>query len=166
MTWLRAPAGLAAGALCVSTSAVVLGLAGASPGTATFYRCLLAIPPLIVLAAWERRKTDQLSVRDRYLAVLAGALFAGDMLLWRQAIFETGAGLSTVLINLQVLLVPVLARIIDGEQIPASYPTATATALIGVALTSGLFDHQEAGDQHAWGSSMPYSPCPGQAACT
>jgi len=48
----------------------------------------------------------------------AGALFAGDMLLWTQAIGEVGAGLSTVLVNVQVVMVALLAWAVDREPVP------------------------------------------------
>lgn len=134
----RASWGMALGALSVSSSAVVIGLSGASPGTASFYRCLFALPPLAALAAWERHRAPALSRRGVLLAAVAGALFAGDMLLWTQAIIEVGAGLSTVLVNLQVVLVPLLARLVDGERVSRRYPPAMAVALLGVLLTSGV----------------------------
>ncbi|HEX6446205.1 MAG TPA: DMT family transporter [Streptosporangiales bacterium] len=135
---LRASWGMAVGALSVSGSAVVIGLSGASPGTASFYRCLFAVPPLAVLAVRERRCGQALSRRGVLFAVVAGVLFAGDMLLWTQAIVEVGAGLSTVLVNLQVVLVPLLAKAVDGEPLSRRYPPATAIALLGVVLASGL----------------------------
>ncbi|MFF0791340.1 EamA family transporter [Streptomyces spiralis] len=47
---------MAIGALCVSASAVLLDLAGTAPGTASFYRCVLALPALLVPAAAEHRR--------------------------------------------------------------------------------------------------------------
>lgn len=137
---VRASWGMALGASSVSCSAVVIGLSGASPGTASFYRCLFALPPLVALALRERRREPGLSRGDAGLAALAGVLFAGDMLLWTQVIEEVGAGLSTVLVNLQVVLVPLLARLVDGESVSRRYPPATALALLGVVLASGLLE--------------------------
>lgn len=134
----RASWAMAFGALSVSSSAVVIGLSGASPGTASCYRCLFALPPLAALAVRERRRAVALSHRDTLLATVAGALFAGDMLLWTRAIIEVGAGLSTVLVNLQVVLVPLLAWLVDGERVSRRYPPAMAVALLGVLLTSGV----------------------------
>lgn len=136
----RATLGLALGALSVSGTPVVIGLSGASPGTASFYRCLLALPPLAALAARECRRHSGLSRRSVLQAVVAGVLFAGDMLLWTRAIEEVGAGLSTVLVNVQVVFVPLLALLVDGERIGRRYPPAMAVALLGVVLTSGLVE--------------------------
>jgi len=147
MLWYgRYPAwGLAIGALCVSASAVVIGLSGASPGTASFYRCALALPVLAVLAERERREHGGPSRGRRIQAYLAGALFAGDMLLWTQAIAEVGAGLSTVLVNVQVLIVPTLALLVDREPIARRFWYLLPVLLLGVVLTGGVLEHGAAG---------------------
>lgn len=71
----RPRAALAVGALGVSTSAIFIELSGASPGTATFFRCLLALPLLWPLAAGERRRESTLSWPRRAVALAAGLLF-------------------------------------------------------------------------------------------
>lgn len=130
---------MAIGALSVSGSAILLDLAHTSPGTASFYRCALALPVLLVLAAAERRRAGAFP-RPRYgLALFAGALFAGDMLLWTQAIGEIGAGLSTVLVNVQVVLVPLLAWVVDREPVPRRFLWWLPVLLVGVVLTGGVF---------------------------
>jgi drug/metabolite transporter (DMT)-like permease len=140
----RYPAwGTAIGALCVSASAVFIDLSHTSPGTASVYRCLLTLPPLLVLAYWEGRSHRDAGPLPRarwWLAVLAGALFAGDMLLWTQAIAEIGAGLSTVVVNLQVVLVPLLAWLVDRELVTRRYLLAVPVVLAGVVLTAGVLD--------------------------
>ena len=67
-------------------------------------------------------------------ALLAGALFAGDMLPWAQAILEIGVGLSIVIVNLQVVLVPVLAWLVDRERVPRRYLPCVGVMLFGVVL--------------------------------
>lgn len=128
------------GALSVSASAVLLDLARTSPGTASFYRCALALPALLALSAAERRRAGVIP-RHRYgLAMSAGALFAGDMLLWTQAIGEVGAGLSTVLVNVQVVMVPLLAWAVDREPVPHRFLCWLPVLLVGVVCTGGLLE--------------------------
>lgn len=138
--------GMAAGALCVSASAVLLDLSGAAPGTASFYRCTLALPALVLLAVPEYRREGPLPRRRYGLALLAGVLFAGDMLLWTQAIGEVGAGLSTVLVNTQVVLVPLLAWAVDREPVPRRFVLWVPVLLAGVALTGGVVGGSVGGD--------------------
>lgn len=161
---LRHPAGgMAVGALCVSASAVLLGLARTDPGTASFYRCVLALPALVVLALPERRRQGAPPRGQFGLALLAGAAFAWDMLLWTQAIAEVGAGLSTVLVNVQVVLVPLLAWCIDREPVPRSFLLWVPVILLGVVLTGGVVEggasgsDPRAGTVHAVLAAVCYS---------
>lgn len=148
----RAVWGMTTAALAVSASAVLIGLSGTSPGTASFWRCLIALPLLLPLALRERRRAGVPSRRAALSAVFAGALFAGDMLLWTQAIFEVGAGLSTVLVNLQVVLVPVLAWAVDREPVTRAFFGCLPVVLFGVVCTAGLLDHTPAGADPLWGT--------------
>lgn len=143
---------MAVGALCVSASAVQLDLAGTSPGTASFYRCALALPALAVIGVVERRREGAPSGTQRGLAAVAGVLFAGDMLLWTQAIAEVGAGLSTVLVNVQVVLVPLLALVIDREPLSRRYLLTLPVVVIGVVLTAGLLGGATVGSDPGWGT--------------
>jgi len=104
------------------------------------YRCLLGTPFLAVLAAAERVGRPARPRHERVVAWLAGALLAGDLLLWTQAIGEVGAGLSTVLVNVQVVLVPLLAFVVDREPVTARFLLSLPVLLFGVALAGGLVD--------------------------
>jgi drug/metabolite transporter (DMT)-like permease len=79
------------------------------PSTAAFYRCAYAVPPLLAIALWERRRYGSRGFRSRTLAWIAGAFFAADLILWHHSIAGVGAGLATVLGNVQVVLVPLAA---------------------------------------------------------
>lgn len=158
-----AQAGLAVGALSVSVSAVLLKLAATTPATATAARCLIALPVVMLLALPEWRRRGGLSRRGALLAVCCGALFAGDMLLWTQAIPEVGAGLSTVLVNAQVALVPLLSWLIDRERISRRFLLVLPALLIGVVFAAGVVEHGVAGTSptrgtvHALGAALCYS---------
>ncbi|HZX02058.1 DMT family transporter [Kribbella sp.] len=136
---------LGVGALFVSVSSVLIDLARTTPGTASFYRCVLSLPLLAVVAALERRRHRSLDRNQILLALLAGVFFAGDMLFWTRAIEEVGAGLSTVVVNVQVVGVPLLAWAIDGETVPRRFVAWVPVMLLGVALTAGLVDGGAAG---------------------
>ncbi|MEV5302489.1 EamA/RhaT family transporter [Amycolatopsis methanolica] len=100
-----------------------------------------------------------LGLTERVRAVPAGALFAGDSLLWTQAIGEIGAGLSTVLVNLQVVLVPVIAWVSDREPVSRRYFAAVALVLPGVVLAAGVTGGPAsvAGTIHASLAALCYS---------
>jgi drug/metabolite transporter (DMT)-like permease len=143
---------MALGALSVSSSAIFIALSGASPGTASFFRCLFALPLLWPFWVAERRREGRPSRRRRAIAALAGVLFAGDALLWTQAIYEVGAGLSTVLVNAQVVIVPLLARVVDRERIGRPFVVVLPLMVAGIVLTGGVFETGASGTEPVAGT--------------
>lgn len=155
-------AGLAAGALCISLSAVLIDLAHTTVATATVARCVLALPVIGALALHEKRSCGGLSRAGLLSAAGCGVLFAGDMLWWTQAIGEVGAGLSTVLVNTQVVIVPLLAWAVDREKVGSRFLMALPVVALGVTMTGGLFDQAQHGDTgrgtvHAIVAALCYS---------
>jgi drug/metabolite transporter (DMT)-like permease len=154
---------MAAGALAVSTSAIFLDLSGAAPGTATFFRCLVAVPLLLPLVVSERRTDGRPTGRQTGYAVAAGVLFAGDALWWTQAIGEVGAGLSTVLVNAQVVLVPLLAWVFDREPVSRVFIAFLPPLTVGIVLAGGVWGEPVAGSDpvpgtvHALLAALCYS---------
>ncbi len=136
-----------AGAACISSSAILMRLAGTSPALTAVGRCAFALPVLGVLALLERRRgAPALTTRSRWLARLSGLFLAGDLVLWSHAITAIGAGLGTVVTNLQVLIVSLLAWLILGERPRRSLLLASPIMLAGLALVGGL------GAAHAYGA--------------
>ena len=67
-----------------------------SPATAAFHRCAWAVPPLVLLALWERRRYGARDSSDRWKLIAAGVLFGADLVFWHYSIRDVGAGLATV----------------------------------------------------------------------
>jgi drug/metabolite transporter (DMT)-like permease len=128
-----------AGAACISSSAVLMRLADTSASITALGRCAFALPVLGALALAERRRgAPRLPSRSRWLARLAGLFLAGDLILWSHAITAIGAGLGTVVTNLQVLIISLLAWLILGERPRRSLVLASPVMLAGLALVGGL----------------------------
>jgi drug/metabolite transporter (DMT)-like permease len=108
--------------------------------TAAVWRCAYALPVLGAWAWWEHRRYGARTGRERRLAALAGALFAVDLVFWHYAIEDVGAGLATVLGNLQVVIVPFLALAVLKERIPRSILYALPPVCVGVLLVSGALE--------------------------
>ena len=126
-----------AGILAISFSAIFVRLADVSPDTASFFRAAYALPALLLV--WLAfRKRDRRTPRERLLAFGAGLFLALDFAFWHRAIEDIGAGLATVIGNVQVVFVGLFAWLFLRER-----PTRLAFVLVpvvflGVVLISGL----------------------------
>jgi drug/metabolite transporter (DMT)-like permease len=100
---------------------------------------LYALPALGLLAWWESRRLGSLPRRARNLAWIAGIFFATDLVLWHHAIEAVGAGLATVLGNLQVLIVGFAAWALLSEKPSRGLVFAVPVVMAGVVLISGVF---------------------------
>jgi drug/metabolite transporter (DMT)-like permease len=129
-----------AGALTIAFSAPLVKLAEVEPSTAAIFRCLYALPLLGLLAWLEDRRHGSRSARDRRLAIPAGLLFAADLIFWHHAIENVGAGLATVLGNLQVVIVPFAAWALLQERIETRILVALPLVCSGVVLISGALE--------------------------
>jgi drug/metabolite transporter (DMT)-like permease len=124
--------------VCIAFSGIFYLYADVSPSTGTVFRALFGLP-LLVLVAWaERRRYGPLPGRARRFAIIAGIFFAGDLMFWHHAIEYVGAGLATVLGNLQVLVVGVVAWLVFGERPSRATLLAVPVVLLGVVLISGV----------------------------
>jgi drug/metabolite transporter (DMT)-like permease len=125
------------GAACISFSGIFYRYAEVSPSTGTVYRALFGLPLLVLVALAEQRRYGGLPSTTIRLAAVAGLFFAGDLLLWHHAIEAVGAGLATVLGNLQVIVVGIVAWLLLGERPSRATLLALPVVLVGVVLISG-----------------------------
>jgi drug/metabolite transporter (DMT)-like permease len=137
----RSPALLIAiGATCISTSAVFVKLAHADAGATAFYRCAFAVPFLALAAFWEHRRVGSPDHECRLRAAISGVFFGLAAMLWVKAIYAVGAGVATVLGNLQVLFVALIAWLALREKPNLSLLAAVPIATVGAILISGVID--------------------------
>lgn len=141
----------ALGAACIASSGVLVRLASSSPVTVAFYRCLYALPLLGLVTYLETRRFGPLPQRTRNLAWVAGVFFATDLVFWHHAIDAVGAGLATVLGNLQVVIVGFAAWLLLGERPRRELFWAIPVVLTGVVLISGVVGEDAYGDSPALG---------------
>jgi drug/metabolite transporter (DMT)-like permease len=129
------------GALAIAFSSILVRLSHASPSTAAIFRCAYALPVLGWLAWREDRRLGPRPRRAHLLAVGSGVFFAADLLTWHHSIADVGAGLATVLANLQVVLVPLIAWLLLREHPGRRVLSSLPVALLGVVLISGALEH-------------------------
>ena len=135
-----------AAALTIAFSSILVKLADVTPATSAIFRCVYALPPLIVLAWLEDRRFGARPWRGRGLLVIAGLCFGGDLILWHSAIADVGAGLATVLGNLQVVVVPLAAWALLSERPPRGILISLPLVCSGIVLISGALETGAYGD--------------------
>lgn len=141
-----------AGALTIAFSAILVDLAAVSPSTAAVFRCAYALPLLALLAYGERRRHGPPARGSWPRAGAAGAFFAADLIFWHHAIGDVGAGLATVLANLQVVLVAIAAWALLGERPSARVVVAVPLVFGGAVLISGVAGGEAFGSDPALGA--------------
>ena len=112
--------------------------AAVEPSTGTFYRAVFGLPLLVLVAFGEWRRYGPLPRKTIQLAAIAGLFFTGDLMFWHHAIEAVGAGLATVLGNLQVIIVGFFAWLLLGERPSRATLLALPFVLAGVILISGV----------------------------
>ncbi len=129
------------GAVAIAFSSILVRLSHASPSTAAIFRCAYALPLLGLLAWLEDRRFGRRSWPERRVAVFSGVFFGADLILWHHSIGDIGAGLATVVANIQVVLVPLVAWFWLSERPGRQLLAALPLAALGVVLISGVMEH-------------------------
>jgi drug/metabolite transporter (DMT)-like permease len=142
------------GAVAIAFSSILVRLSHASPSTAAIFRCAYALPVLGLLAWLEDRRFGSRRSRDRWIALSAGIFFSADLILWHHSIADVGAGLATVLANVQVVLVPLVAWAVLAERPGRRIIAALPLALLGVLLISGALEHGAYGRNPSRGAAF------------
>jgi drug/metabolite transporter (DMT)-like permease len=135
------------GAMSIAFSGVLYRFSETSPETASFFRCFWALPILFAAAYVERGAGGRgpMDRRSLGLAAFAGVMFAGDLIFWHHTINLVGAGLATVLGNLQVVVVAIAAWLLFGERPSGRTLIALPIILLGVVFIAGVLGGQNYG---------------------
>ena len=126
------------GALAIASSGIFYRWSGVSPSTGVLFRCLYGLPILLLVAGAESRRLGAMSRRALAVSAVAGLFFAVDLLSVHSAVDVIGAGLGTVMGNLQVVVVAIVAWVLWGERPRREVLVAIPIMLFGVVLISGI----------------------------
>lgn len=126
------------GALAIAMSGVFYLMSGVSPSTGVFWRCVYGLPILLIVAWREWGTLGPMSRRSIGLCAVAGVCFAVDLITFHYAVDVIGAGLATVMGNLQVVIVALAAWIAFGERPRNEVLAALPVMMLGVVLISGV----------------------------
>ncbi len=130
-------AALGCAALALGMSAIFVKLA-AVPGAGNgFYRMAIATVVLAIPVAAQARRLPVLPRRHLLYAVLAGVLFACDLLSWNTGVLIGSATNATLLANTSPVWVALGVWLLFGERLPAMFWGGLAVALAGTAVVVG-----------------------------
>lgn len=128
------------GILCLAFSAPLVKLANFEPATSAILRVSIGALALLPFAIREAKKMGALNKKGVFLSILAGFFLGIDFTAWNYSIFYVGSGIASILLNLQIIILPALAVLIDRERIPKSYFILAPIMIFGVIMTGGVFD--------------------------
>lgn len=138
------------GIVIISFSAIFFELSGVNGLTGTVFRMWYAVPVLLVV--WlKKRGYDTRPRRDRLIGLASGAFLAVDITAWQISIKMIGTGLSTLIANSQVIIVPIVAWLILKEDLNRRILIAMPIVIAGMALVTGLGDPAAYGERPVFG---------------
>jgi drug/metabolite transporter (DMT)-like permease len=129
---------LIAGAVAIGASPIFVRLCETGPFAAAFWRVALALPLLYLWTAREEKTWNlRPPVTETRALILAGVLFAGDLIFWHLAIRHTTVANATLFANFSTVIVALGAWLLLGERLTARFGAGLGLALTGAAILSG-----------------------------
>lgn len=128
------------GILFLSFTAPWQKMSNFDPATGAFLRVLGGALVLIPFAIKEAKRVGVINKKGFWLSILAGIVLGIDFTSWNYSIFFVGSGIASILLNIQVIIMPTLAFFIDKEKIPLSYYLVAPIMLTGVILAGGALE--------------------------
>jgi drug/metabolite transporter (DMT)-like permease len=121
------------GTVFISFSAVFVELAHVGPTVSGFYRMSFGALFLFVFAV-AKREALWAGGTAFWLAVAAGAFYAGELISWHRSIHYVGPGLSTILANFQVFFPAVVGALVFREWITRQFGIEDAQTAWALAV--------------------------------
>ena len=115
-------------------------LSNFEPATSAILRCSIGLLALLPFAFREVKKIGTLNKKGILLSVLAGLFLGIDFTAWNYSIFYVGSGIASILLNLQIIILPALAFFFDRERIPKTYFIVAPIMILGVVMSGGVFN--------------------------
>lgn len=130
---LRAIGYIIFGALMVSFTSVLVELSNVGPTVSAFYRMLFG--GLILLGFTVIRDDNWwFGIKSLAIPFVCGLLFSMDLFFWHRSINFVGPGLATILGNMQVFFVAILAVIFLKEKLGWRLLVAIPFAVLGLFM--------------------------------
>ncbi|WP_432362695.1 DMT family transporter [Sporosarcina sp. UB5] len=113
------------------------------PATSVILRCGIGALALLPFALREAKKLGALNKQGVILSLVAGVFLGIDFTAWNYSIYYVGSGIASILLNLQIIILPALAFLIDKERVPRSFFIVAPIMILGVVMAGGVFGGSE-----------------------
>ena len=124
------------GALLISFSPVMVSLSDLQPTVSAFYRVFIGSIFLLLIVLVNFKRYAKAFIINPYL-ILAGIFFALDLWFWHRSILYIGPGMSTLIANFQIFIIPLMSFFILSLS-PNRYKIiAILLGISGLYLTLG-----------------------------
>lgn len=137
-------AALLLAAVVMGASPLFVRFADVGPITSAFWRVALAVPVLLVWAIIDARRVGKTedtvswhANKGNRLAILAGLVFAGDLLFWHLAIMNTSIANATFMATMAPVWVLLLSGLLIGERVGRAELLGLVLCLAGGAALVG-----------------------------
>lgn len=137
------------GTFALGGTSLLISTVDADPLSIAALRCLLAVPMLLPLVVWELRRVrreEALPRRTLIGAAVAGLALGVDYSFWNASIQLVGPGIATVLLNIQLVILPLIAWTVDRARPMPQLAAIVPLMITGVALTAGAAEALSSGE--------------------
>ncbi len=155
---------LIAGGIAIGSSPIFVRLSELGPIATSFWRLALAMFPLFMFGAGERRKLQERSpfnLINCLQLILPGIFIAADLGAWHFSLHLTSVANATLLMNLAPIFVSIGAWLLFRMRISGRLIAGLAIAIAGVVVLKGgvgeIVHEQSAGDGIALLSAVFYA---------
>jgi len=128
---IAAPLNVFIGAILISFSSVFVKLVSLEPTVSAFYRVFIGGVILLIFYL-IRNKTNPFKQKPPKYIYYASIFFALDLWFWHKSINYVGPGLSTLLANLQILILPFFAFFVFNQKLTKGQFFSITIGLIGL----------------------------------
>ncbi len=125
-----------AGAFMISFSPVFVNLVKIEPTVSGFYRMLFGSIALFIIYLIKNSQNPFRKNISKFI-VLAAIFFSLDLWFWHRSIIYVGPGLSTLLANFQILILPILVLIFFNQTTQRIQIFSIVLGLLGLFLITG-----------------------------
>lgn len=126
---------LIAGAIIISTSPIVVKMAGVPGTSSAFYRVFIGFLSLLPIFFW-RKPTSVPTGRTRWAIIAGGLFFAIDLVLWNEGLMHAPAASASLMANSAPLWVGLASMLLFKEKLTRNYWIGLTIAMVGMVVVA------------------------------